>query len=208
MANNLQLFKQKENEITQDTKITDSLIIKLFYPDHRGYKKLYGNNISNPFILQYLYKRFKDSSSIEETIKRIKLHIEEKPLCPTCGNPVNFIGKPSKMFTTYCSNQCAGKSPSVIEKKQHSDKLKNNGELGWVLSNKNKTKIENRKHTLLKKYGTTNVHSIEEIHEKNITVPHTLCKILNMQKNTGIPSSRIIQMDIGRQNRKNNSKPF
>lgn len=166
MANNLQLFKQKENEITQDTKITDSLIIKLFYPDHRGYKKLYGNNISNPFILQYLYKRFKDSSSIEETIKRIKLHIEEKPLCPTCGNPVNFIGKPSKMFTTYCSNQCAGKSPSVIEKKQHSDKLKNNGELGWVLSNKDSTKIENRKHTLLKKYGTTNVHSIEEIHEK------------------------------------------
>ena len=76
MVNNLQLFKQKENEITQDTKITDELIIKLFYPDHRGYKKLYGNNISNPFILQYLYKRFKDSSSIEETIKRIKLHLE------------------------------------------------------------------------------------------------------------------------------------
>ena len=70
------------------------------------------------------------------------------------------------MFTTYCCNQCAGKSPSVIEKKQYSDKLKNNGELGWVISNKNITKIENRKQTLLQKYGTTNVHSVKEIHEK------------------------------------------
>lgn len=118
------------------------------------------------------------------------------------------------MFTTYCSNQCAGKSPSVIEKKQHSDKLKNNGELGWVLSNKDSTKIENRKHTLLKKYGTTNVHSIEEIHEKakQTSIEHygTPYPMQNPEyaENTGIPSSRIIQMDIGRQNRKNNSKPF
>lgn len=95
MTNNLEVFRQKENEITQDTKITDELIIKLFYPDHRGYKKLYGNNITNPYIINYLNDRFKDSSSIEETIKRVKLHIEEKPVCPTCGRPVNFIGKPS-----------------------------------------------------------------------------------------------------------------
>ena len=163
---NLNIFKQLENTFTSLQQINDEIITNIFYPNKKGLNKIYCNNVTNPYIIDYLNNRFKDSSSIEETIKRIKLHIEEKPLCPTCGKPVNFIGKPSKLFTTYCSNKCAGKSPSVIKKKQHSDKLKNNGELGWVISNKNKNKIENRKHTLLEKYGTTNVHSIEEIHEK------------------------------------------
>ena len=101
----LNIFKQLKNNITSLQQLNDEIITNIFYPNKKGLNKVYCSNITNHYIIDYLSNRFKDSSSIEETIKRIKLHIEEKPLCPTCGKPVNFIGKPSKMFTTYCSNK-------------------------------------------------------------------------------------------------------
>ena len=69
-------------------------------------------------IKSYLENRFDDSSSIEETISRIGNGIERKPVCPICGKPVTYIGKPSKMFSTYCSYTCAANSEETNKKKQ------------------------------------------------------------------------------------------
>lgn len=58
-------------------------------------------------VLDYLLnKRFKDSTSIQESLYRIHCHVEEKPCCPVCGKPISFYGKPGKPWHTYCSDKC------------------------------------------------------------------------------------------------------
>jgi hypothetical protein len=44
------------------------------------------------------------------------LGIEEKPKCPTCGKPVIWIGKPSKLYTTYCSNKISASNINTRQK--------------------------------------------------------------------------------------------
>ena len=73
--------------------------------------------ITNPIILDYLNNRFKDSDSIEETLKRIEFGIEEKPLCayPGCTKPVTFIGRKREMFTKYCCLEHSCQSRERVE---------------------------------------------------------------------------------------------
>lgn len=61
-------------------------------------------------VKEYILDRFDDSDSIIETLQRMKNKIYEKPKCPVCGNPVNYIGKPNRMFTEYCSSSCWSKT--------------------------------------------------------------------------------------------------
>lgn len=163
--NVLRKFHQWENTLAEDN-INDEGIIKHFFKGKRGLNCLIVDNIKSAVLQKWLENRYNDSDSIKETIQRIKLGIEEKPKCPICGKPVSFIGKPAHMFEKYCSCSCAGHDPEVIAKKQASDRKRNGGELGWVLSNKNPDKIEHRKETLLKKYGTTTLYHIPGIAEK------------------------------------------
>ncbi len=122
--------------------------------------------ISNSILINWLQVRFDDSSSLTETVDRIKKNIEVKPKCPVCGRPVNYVGKKSKMFTTYCSNTCAGKSEDTIKKKADSDVAKHGGIRGWTLSNSSKEKIETRKKTMVDRYGTTNPTLIPGVVDK------------------------------------------
>ena len=149
----------------------------------------YVDLITNPALLYYLDNRFKDSSSRLETLQRIRLHIEQKPLCPICGNPVSWVGKKNKLFTTYCSNTCAGNS------KDKQEKIKNTLLEHWGTANcydspkykalmKEKYGVEytwqredikeKRRNTLLEKYGTTSLFKVDEIREKiiNTTKEH------------------------------------
>lgn len=73
--------------------------------------------ITNPIILDYLNNRFKDSESIEETLKRIELGIEEKPICayPGCKKPVTFIGRQRAMFSKYCCLEHSCQSKERVE---------------------------------------------------------------------------------------------
>lgn len=137
--------------------------------------------ITNPIIIQYLETRYNDSSSNLETYKRIKLGIEEKPKCPICGKPVTFIGKKSKMFTKYCSNECAGKAEETINKKKQTQ-LENWGSECCYNSDKYKEKlkekygveyisqipevIEKKKQTWVEKYGVEHISQNEDIKQK------------------------------------------
>lgn len=82
--------------------------------------------VTNEKILSYLDNRFKDSSSRLESLQRIRFRIEEKPKCPTCGKPVVWIGKQSKMFTTYCCDSCSAQNIKTTQKKKETQ-LKNWG---------------------------------------------------------------------------------
>lgn len=94
-------FIETQSKITY---IDDDVIKNLIKYDK------YVSLIDNPIILNYLDNRYNDSSSRLETVQRIRFGIEEKPKCPTCGRPVVWIGKASKMFTQYCSNTCRARN--------------------------------------------------------------------------------------------------
>lgn len=74
--------------------------------------------ITNPLLLDYLNTRYTDSDSLEETLKRIELGIEEKPKCalPGCNNPVTFIGRKRAMFTKFCCQEHSAKSEETRKK--------------------------------------------------------------------------------------------
>lgn len=103
ISNNRDMYIK--NKIISATNINDNIIKELFIYD-KYEKFVYLNNE----IEKYLKQRYFDSESILETIQRIRLNINEKPLCPECGKPVKWIGKKTKMYTTFCCNSCAAKS--------------------------------------------------------------------------------------------------
>ena len=57
-------------------------------------------------IYEYLINRYNDSQSLKETVYRINFGYDVRPVCENCGKPIEFLGKPSRMWKTYCSNQC------------------------------------------------------------------------------------------------------
>lgn len=132
--------------------INDDIII-----ENIKYDK-YIDLITNPALLYYLDNRFKDSSSRLETLQRIKLHIEQKSLCPICGKPVSWVGKKNKLFTTYCSNTCAGNS------KDKQEKIKNTLIEHWGTANC----YDSPKYKALmkEKYGVEYTWQREDIKEK------------------------------------------
>jgi len=137
--------------------------------------------VTNEKILNYLDNRFEDSSSRLESLQRIRFGIEEKPKCPTCGNPVVWVGKQSKLYTTYCCDSCSNKNKETIKKKKETQ-LKNWGTENCYDSEKYrqqyKTKYgveyfwqredikEKKKKTTREKYGYDYATQAEEIKQK------------------------------------------
>lgn len=149
-------------------------------------KKKRLNNIKN-----YIQNRYIDSESFKETIYRMFNNIENRPLCKVCGNSIKFVGKYPIIFRQYCCNRCSGISPETINKKQLSDKAKNNGKLGWNKNTKEKTAkrlntikeryggmsyFQNKvKETCLVKYGSISpLNNIEILLKRNNTLKQTL----------------------------------
>lgn len=145
----------------------DELIIRLFI-NGKGIIKDRLNKINDyPLINKYILNRFKDSDSIDETIKRIKLNIEEKPICPCCGKPVKFIGKTSKMFQKYCSNSCRSKmiNKYIWIDGQQKYNLEHYGVKYNVETEQFKQK---RKSTLFDRYGNEKFNNIEKRNKTNL----------------------------------------
>ena len=147
----------------------DNYLVKLFFTDKwhfnlsnlNKYKRHYKKKDKYQNIINYIENRYDDSESFKETLYRICHNIEIRPVCQECGNKVEFIGKGNVLFRSFCSLSCSNGSKESIKKKQESDRLKNNGELGWVKSNRDPQKIENRKNTLIRKYGSLEIANKE-----------------------------------------------
>lgn len=144
----------------------DKLIDNIFFINDK-YNKSSCNKFNTrkykkyPNILNYLKNRFIDSESDRETIYRIHYKIENKPVCPVCGNLLSFNGRRNQLFLSHCSNKCKKLDKNVNEKWKTSC-----GEKG---TNRNKAKK-----TMMQKYGVENPYQIPEVIEK--------IKIFNKEK--------------------------
>lgn len=157
-------FIESQSHITEvnDTIIKDLIKYDKFVP-----------LITNPIILNYLDNRYKNSSSRLETVQRIRLGIDEKPKCPVCGNPVQWVGKKSKLYTEYCSNTCRAHSYKTKEKMKQTQseraelyKEKIREQYGVDFLCQTDVFKEKRKQTLIKRYGTTKLYQVKEIRDK------------------------------------------
>ena len=107
-------------------------------------------------IKEYINNRYADSESPKETLRRIYLGIENRPVCEICGAPVKFNGRKEHIYLETCSKECASKLYSIISK----DRCKN-------MSDEKKKQIKEKiEQTNLKRYGTKNVSQSEVIKEK------------------------------------------
>ena len=168
-------FIEWQNNLSDDIIIDD-----VFIKNNIKYYKFI-SLLTNEKIINYLKNRFSDSDNLLESYQRILFSVEKKPLCPTCGKPVNWIGKQSKLYTVYCSDKCAANSEETKQKKvdtlltnwqakstQESElyKQKMLEKYGFEYTSQIPEVIEKRKQTLIEKYGTTNLYDIDGIIDK------------------------------------------
>lgn len=136
----------------------DKEVISYFF---KGNKLITGRvrNIvidKNQELKEYLLNRFPDSSSYSETIYRIKLGIEIRPVCETCKGYVNYIG--NGKFYKHCSYNC-----------MNNDKNKIKLGLNSIYKKFSKDNYNNRKkykETCLEKFGVIHPWKNKEVLNK------------------------------------------
>ena len=129
----------------------DGLINKIFWNGNRIVRVNFIDKYPN--VSNYLNSRYDDSESYRETIRRIKLGIEEKPKCPTCGKPVVFIGKQNKMFTKYCCNSCRARNKETYKLSKETYFKRT----GYTHNSRNPESQERIKKTCQERYGANSV---------------------------------------------------
>jgi len=131
--------------ITSKDRINSSIMKKIIYDEY-------------PNVKNYLENRYNDSESLQESLNRIKYHINDRPICKVCGNKVKYIGK--NIFREFCSYKCLGIGTNNKRKQTNIKRYHQTTPL------KNKKIKEKIKETCLKKYGQTTPLKNEEIKEK------------------------------------------
>lgn len=109
--------------------------------------------------IEYVSNRYADSNSIEETLYRIKKHIDVCPVCKICGKKLIWTKKHA--YHTYCSKRCANLDPIQINKRLQGTINK----FGTKSSFSSNEVIQKRKNTWTEKYGC-HPFSSKEIREK------------------------------------------
>lgn len=144
-------------------------------------------------IKEYLENRYSDSLSYKETIYRIRLGIEIRPVCPVCGKPVMFetygmnsIKRKGNPFLTYCSNKCVGKSKTVSETRKNSCIEK----YGCSCSLQNDTVKEKSVKTLIEKYGVDNPLKSSIIKQKIVDTNISRYGVSNVMQSEEIRSKQ------------------
>jgi hypothetical protein len=123
---------------------------------------------------------------VKETINRIRLRIEKKPLCKYCGKPTGFIGKPGNLFNKYCSNSCRAKDISchIWQQKQREYNLKHFGkECNFSIDKCQQA----RKETLIERYGTDYVLDVPEFKQKSEKTMQERYGISNLSESYKVP---------------------
>ena len=126
-----------------------------------------------PNIYNYLENYFLDSSSIKETINRIKYNIYIRPTCKYCGSSVKWYNK--DIYAKHCSVKCSSLDKDVQEKGKRTTLYKYGDE--------NYRNFNKYKETCLLKYGVENPMSNEEIKRKShATLKNKYGSIFNWKK--------------------------
>lgn len=113
-------------------------------------------------IYNYLINRYNDSKSIQETIYRIVNNIDIRPVCKTCGKPVEFNCY-SRGFRTFCSN-----TSCIMKSKDIQDKIKNTLKERYGVEHQMQLKSvkDKIKKTCLEKYGVSSYTKTDEYLQK------------------------------------------
>ena len=167
-----------------ENKINDNVIKEYFFTK---LNKLYTKKFLDfekthlpKEIYEYLINRYNDSQSLKETVYRINFGYDVRPVCENCGKPIDFLGKPSRMWKTYCSNQCRYSLNRLnkykqtclekygVEYAQQSNKVKDKAKQTCLekYGVEHYTNREKSKQTCLEKYGVESNLNIPEIKEK------------------------------------------
>lgn len=198
----------------------DKLIIHLFFNSENKlnlnnltkYKKNIKYHNTWPRLQHYINNRYNDSKSLKETLYRILYNIEVRPVCKSCGNEVEFIGKGGKLFRDYCCNSCSANSKETIAKKKETQ-LKNWGTENCYDSEKYQQHLlktrgakyiydlpevkEKRKQTLINNFGTDKITSLPEIQEK---IKDTFRKKYGVENPTSLESVKIKRLQTLKEN--------
>ena len=148
-----------------ENKINDNVIKEYFFTKlNKLYTKKFLDFEKTHFpkeIYEYLINRYNDSQSLKETVYRINFGYDVRPVCENCGKPIEFLGKPSRMWKTYCSNQCRYSLNRLNKYKQTC--LEKYG----VESNLNIPEVKEKiKQTCLEKYGVEFATQADVVKEK------------------------------------------
>ena len=176
--------------------IDDQYIINKFISN----KKL-NNNYNKwltPEVSEYLLNRYSDTTCEVESIIRIYLKIDIRPVCKICGKPVKFNRSIIKPFNDTCSVSCASslrashvniKKRNAAIKKAVKEKygVDNVFQLNNVKEKIKEIKIERYgdpywidrnkvKETLYRHYGGASYFSNDELRKKSIEKKHHTVK--------------------------------
>ena len=110
---------------------------------------------SNQEIKDYIHNRYNDSNSDKESLQRIINHIDNVPICPICGNKNIYIGRPNRIYSKYCCNECKFKDVDLAER---------------------------HKQGCLKKYGVENISQVDEVKQRK---EETFLKHYGVKNNFG-----------------------
>lgn len=167
-----------------ENKINDNDIKEYFFTKlNKLYTKKFLDFEKTHFpkeIYEYLINRYNDSQSLKETVYRINFGYDVRPVCENCGKPIKFLGKPSRMWKTYCSNQCRYSLNRLnkykqtclekygVEYAQQSNKVKDKAKQTCLekYGVEHYTNREKSKQTCLEKYGVESNLNIPEVKEK------------------------------------------
>ena len=167
-----------------ENKINDNYIKEYFFTKlNKLYTKKFLDFEKTHFpkeIYEYLINRYNDSQSLKETVYRINFGYDVRPVCENCGKPIKFLGKPSRMWKTYCSNQCRYSLNRLnkykqtclekygVEYAQQSNKVKDKAKQTCIekYGVEHYTNREKSKQTCLEKYGVESNLNIPEVKEK------------------------------------------
>lgn len=152
--------------------ITDEFIKNLYFNEDEHLNSNYLKKdwlLKHPEINDYLVNRYSDSTGYTETLYRILLGIEKRPVCKICGKPVRFEpnhrwrrGRNGWPFMQYCSTKCLANDPDVREKSRKT----NLERYGVDNPGKNEEIKQHIKNTNLEKYGVENVYQSQNVKDK------------------------------------------
>ena len=146
--------------------MTREEIIKIFYNENN---KIIAQRTTKKYLTDHNYldlltNYYKDSTSIRETLYRIKNNIDIRPVCKICGKPVSF--NTYGYFSTYCSKKCSNSDPIVLQKNK--DNVSKS--LKKAYQERGNEIKEKRKNSLFEHYGqnVTSPFAIQKIQEKSM----------------------------------------
>ena len=135
--------------------MTDKDIINYIWDKKNNFNSLYSKGKISQEMLDYLSNRYNDSTSLRESLYRIKHNLEIRPVCHICGAPVKFDGSVFKKACCPSHRIDQSKIKKAVKEKYGVDNISQLKEV--------KEKVKN---TVINKYGVPNAFNIGK--EKSI----------------------------------------